>query len=132
MFSKRGYGEVELPYALERKYPNAKYEWGWQYVFPAKNTSTDLRSGARRRHHIHESTLQRAVKGAVRLAGITKQASCHSFRHSFATHLIENGYDIRTIQELLGHSNVQTTMIYTHVAKKNKLGVKSPIDEMRP
>ena len=99
-------------------------------MFPAKNISTDPRSGARRRHHIHESTLQRAVKGAVRLAGITKQASCHSFRHSFATHLIENGYDIRTIQELLGHSNVQTTMIYTHVAKKNKLGVKSPMDEM--
>ncbi len=130
MFSKRGYGEVELPYALQRKYPNAKYEWGWQYVFPAKNISTDPRSGARSRHHIHESTLQRAVKGAVRLAGITKQASCHSFRHSFATHLIENGYDIRTIQELLGHSNVQTTMIYTHVAKKNKLGVKSPMDEL--
>jgi len=130
VFSKLGYGEVELPYALQRKYPNAKYEWGWQYVFPAKNISTDPRSGARRRHHIHESTLQRAVKGAVRLAGITKQASCHSFRHSFATHLIENGYDIRTIQELLGHSNVQTTMIYTHVAKKNKLGVKSPMDEL--
>jgi hypothetical protein len=102
-FLKRGYGEVELPYALSKEYPNAKYEWGWQNVVPTKNISTDPRSGARRRHHIHESVLQRAV----RLSGITKHVGCHTFRHCFATQLLESGVDIRTVQELLGHSEVQ-------------------------
>ena len=127
-FLKLGYGEVELPYALSKKYPNAKNEWGWQYVFPAKNISTDPRTGARRRHHIHESVLQRAVKRAVRLSGITKQLGCHTFRHCFATHLLESGVDIRTVQELLGHSDVRTTMIYTHVMQKPGIGVRSPLD----
>ena len=125
---KRGYGEVELPYALSKKYPNVKYEWGWQYVFPARNLSTDPRTGARRRHHIHESVLQRAVKRAVRLSGITKHVGCHTFRHCFATHLLESGVDIRTVQELLGHSDVRTTMIYTHVMQKPGIGVRSPLD----
>lgn len=127
-FLSRGYGEVELPYALERKYPNAKYEWGWQYVFPAKNISTDPRTNVRRRHHIHESSLQKAVKNAVRLSGISKNVGCHTFRHCFATHLLEAGVDIRTVQELLGHSNVATTMVYTHVMKKAGIDVKSPLD----
>jgi integron integrase len=127
-FSKRGFGEVELPYALSKKYPNAKYEWVWQYVFPAKNISTDPRSGVRRRHHTHESVLQRAVKRAVRLSGIAKPAGCHTFRHCFATHLLESGVDIRTVQELLGHSDVRTTMIYTHVMQKPGIGVRSPLD----
>jgi integron integrase len=127
-FSKRGFAEVELPYALSKKYPNAKYEWVWQYVFPAKNISTDPRSGVRRRHHTHESVLQRAVKRAVRLSGIAKPAGCHTFRHCFATHLLESGVDIRTVQELLGHSDVRTTMIYTHVMQKPGIGVRSPLD----
>ena len=127
-FLNRGYGEVELPYALSKKYPNAKYERGWQYVFAAKNISTDPRTGARRRHHIHESVLQRAVKRAVRLSGITKHVGCHTFRHCFTTHLLESGVDIRTVQELLGHSDVRTTMIYTHVMQKPGIGVRSPLD----
>ena len=127
-FLGRGYGEVELPYALERKYPNAKYEWVWQYVFPANNISTDPRTKVKRRHHIHESSLQKAVKNAVRLSGISKNVGCHTFRHCFATHLLEAGADIRTVQELLGHSNVPTTMIYTHVMKKPGIDVKSPLD----
>jgi len=129
-FLSRGLGEVELPYALERKYPNAKYEWSWQYVFPAKNVSTDPRSKVRRRHHVHESGLQKAVKNAVRLSGISKNVGCHTFRHCFATHLLEAGVDIRTVQELLGHSNIATTMIYTHVMKKPGIDIKSPLDYM--
>ncbi|MDY6934722.1 MAG: integron integrase [Spirochaetota bacterium] len=119
---------VWLPHALERKYPNAGREWGWFWVFPSKSLSIDPESLKVRRHHIHPSSLQRAFKNAVIKSGITKNASVHTLRHSFATHLIESGYDIRTVQELLGHSNLQTTMIYTHVAQKNKLGVRSPMD----
>ena len=125
---KNGFGEVYLPYALERKYPNAPKEWKWQYVFPASRISVDLRSKKKRRHHINESNLQKTVSRASQSAGITKQVSPHTFRHSFATHLLESGYDIRTIQELLGHKNVETTMIYTHVMNKGPMGVKSPLD----
>lgn len=121
-------GEVYLPFALERKYKTAGKEWAWQYLFPASKISQDPRGGKMRRHHIDPSSVQKAVKKAVRQAGILKQASPHTFRHSFATHLLEAGYDIRTIQELLGHSSIQTTMIYTHVATQNRLGVKSPLD----
>jgi integron integrase len=124
----KGYGRVYLPYALERKYPNASLEWGWQYVFPAKGLSKDPRTGEVRRHHVHENSLQKAVKTAVRLVGITKPVNVHTFRHSFATHLLEANYDIRTVQELLGHNDVSTTMIYTHVLNKPGVSVKSPLD----
>lgn len=119
---------VWLPGALEKKYPNAGKEWGWFWFFPSKSLSVDPRSNTVRRHHVHPALLQKAFKVAVGKAGISKQASVHTLRHSFATHLLESGYDIRTIQELLGHRNLQTTMIYTHVASKNALGVRSPLD----
>jgi len=125
---RNGYGSVYLPYAIERKYPNAKYEWAWQYVFPATKISTDPRSGIQRRHHLYDTVIQKAVKQAIRDVGISKHASCHTFRHSFATHLLESEYDIRTIQELLGHKNVETTMIYTHVINQGGQGVRSPAD----
>lgn len=127
---KGGAGFVELPDALERKYPGASREWAWQYVFPASRLWTDPGSGRRYRRHLHESAVQRAVKEAVRRAGITKHATCHTFRHSFATHLLEDGYDIRTVQELLGHGDVRTTMIYTHVLNRGGYGVRSPADAL--
>jgi len=126
---KAGYGRVYLPLALGRKYPNAEREWCWQYVFPSAALSRDPRSGQTRRHHVNEQGLQRAVKAAVHLARINKPASCHTLRHSFATHLLENGYDIRTVQTLLGHKDVATTMIYLHVMQKPGIGVKSPLDK---
>lgn len=125
-----GYGDVELPDAIARKYPRAPYEWGWKFVFPSHKLSTDPRSGAIRRHHVYENYLIRGVKEAARAAGIAKHVSCHTLRHSFATHLLQSGQDIRTVQELLGHSDVSTTMIYTHVLNRGGRGVTSPLDKL--
>jgi integron integrase len=125
-----GFGRVWLPDALVRKYPRADREWGWQWVFPSSTISADPRTGERRRHHLHETVPQRAIREAARRAGMTRPVDPHTLRHCFATHLLEAGYDIRTIQELLGHSDVKTTMIYTHVLNRGGRGVQSPADRL--
>lgn len=125
---RRGLGAVHLPYSLERKYPGAQREWIWQYVFPSRQLSTDPKTAVTRRHHVSPSAMQKAVRKAAKLAQIDKRVTCHTFRHSFATHLLEDGYDIRTVQDLLGHKDVKTTMIYTHVLKRGGFAVRSPLD----
>lgn len=125
-----GYGDVWLPHALSRKYPRAGYEWGWQFLFPSKNRSVDPDSGVIRRHHVYPDTMSRAIKRATRAASIIKPVSCHTLRHSFATHLLQSGYDIRTVQELLGHSDDSTAMVYTHVLNRGGRAVKSPLDRI--
>jgi integron integrase len=124
----KGYGRVYLPNALAKKYPNADRQWGWQYAFPSKTLSKDPRSGMKRRHHLHVSCIQKAIRKAVNLCAVAKPVGCHTLRHSFATHLLAEGYDIRTVQELLGHKDVSTTMIYTHVLNRGGKGVRSPLD----